>query len=394
MEPAYKSLKTKVDALIEEIKNISSNYSVKKLNIDIVLHNKKTDKDVHFTLDESKNFSVSVGDSETSDEEINTSLVKSDDTLSTRIFNTTVGAEETETSRTDVASSELQTTETDKDDKRTSGKEAVGGLRGGFKKSTSNKYFSANQMNFSATSNDSATSALNTDIKNVFNKQSGGNYLLSATSANLVNSATSMSATSDYKVGGNKVEYSATSMSPTSDYKVGGNKVEYSATSMSPTSDYKVGGNKFGVNNAEYSATSMSATSDYKVGGNKVEYSATSMSATSDYKVGGGKVEYSATSMSATSDYKVGGGKVEYSATSDLNSNMQGGFNKNLSRSKKNTSSKMDLIRQKIRELETVSENEVFRKNVSQMGGSNKQKFNEIKQAIGFNSSSTSSLCE
>ena len=54
----------------------------------------------------------------------------------------------------------------------------------------------------------------------------------------------------------------------------------------------------------------------------------------------------------------------------------------------------MDLIRQKIRELETVSENEVFRKNVSQMGGSNKQKFNEIKQAIGFNSSSTSSLCE
>jgi hypothetical protein len=124
----------------------------------------------------------------------------------------------------------------------------------------------------------------------------------------------------------------------------------------------------------------------------KSDYSATSMSATSDYKVGGMKSDYSATSMSATSDsisgIKGGYNKLAYSETSDLSMASR--------KSNKNNSSlsKMDLIRQKIKELESTSDSNVFQKNkVVQSGGANKQKLNKIIQ-MGINSSSTSSLCE
>ena len=92
------------------------------------------------------------------------------------------------------------------------------------------------------------------------------------------------------------------------------------------------------------------------------------MSATSDYQVGGMKSDYSATSISATSDL----------------------FKKSKKIQDNSTLSKMDLIRQKIRDLDSSSESNIFQKNkVIQSGGANK---NII--GINSNSSSTSSLCE
>lgn len=122
-------------------------------------------------------------------------------------------------------------------------------------------------------------------------------------------------------------------------------------------------------------------------------------SATSDIKVGGGfNNQFSATSMSATSDVKVGGGfNNQFSATSELNTVLRGGFNdmgySETSQMSANSHSfnNMDTIRQKLRELENTSNKNIFQKK-SQQGGSNK--FAQIKQAIGINSSSTDSLCE
>jgi hypothetical protein len=144
------------------------------------------------------------------------------------------------------------------------------------------------------------------------------------------------------------------------------------------------------------------------------------MSATSDYKVSGNKSDFSATSMMDVSDNKVGGMRHSLSPTSILNSEnmllnfsatsptpyMKGGFDNKKkvesvgatraasAASAVHALSKMDLIRQKIKELES-SDIDIFQKNkVTQSGGGDKKKINQGKQVVGINSSSTDSLCE
>jgi hypothetical protein len=383
-ESFYGSLQTKITAFM---KDISQNY--KLIKMDLVIRNITNDKDITLKLDEKNKFTISFADmTDNANQLTPVSGISTSETLSSEIFKSSANSDVTNTETDIDTSKSINTSDIATPNPNTP-------IKGGFKKNTSNKYSLTSEI----------TSSLNTTVKNVINTQKGGANIFSATSAD---SPTSMSATSDYKVGGMKSDYSATSMSATSDYKVQGMKSDYSATSMSATSDYKVQGMK-----SDYSATSMSATSDYKVGGMKSDnsvtsmsatsdykvqgmksdYSATSMSATSisatsDYKVGGMNSDYSATSISATSDYKVGGMKSDYSATSDL-SMISHKSNKNNS-----SLSKMDLIRQKIKELESTSDSNVFQKNkVVQSGGANKQKLNKIMQ-MGINSSSTSSLCE
>jgi hypothetical protein len=361
------TLKEKFEKIVSQLKKLTENYKLNKLNIEVVLYDEKSNKDITLKLnekhdilisstskdskeskdskDESKDDSEPETQTDTETENGSLRTLSSDNTLSTSIFRTSAIDDSDNLKTEDLENSKMQLT-TDKESRITA-KDTE--LRGGFVKSKKQISSNNNLMN-------STTSELNTTIKNIFNKQSGGENL--------------MSTTSDFKPTLKKTE-----------------KSEYSATSMSATSDFKVGGMK-----SEYSATSMSATSDFKVGGMKSDYSATSMSATSDFKVGGMKSDYSATSMSATSD---------------LNTSLNGGFNnmafsetshiqkvskKNSNNNSKVSLSQMDLIRQKIKELDNTSNNEVFQKNRQTGAGNNK--LAHIKQTIGINSSSTSSLCE
>jgi uncharacterized membrane protein affecting hemolysin expression len=99
----------------------------------------------------------------------------------------------------------------------------------------------------------------------------------------------------------------------------------------------------------------------------------------------GGNNNFSQTSEMQTEDKL-----VNLSATSVTQKNMNGG-----NKIKKNIDlSKMETIRQKIRELENISDTNVFQKHNTQKnmtGGSIKQ-YNKVP--YGINSSSTSSLCE
>jgi hypothetical protein len=344
MEETYKALKSKVQTLITDLKTIAEKYELKNFNMQFVLHDQTNNQNITFKIDDENNIVISKGAdkketpketylSNTESEGGYLRSISSDNTLSTSIFKTSV-TEESENFKTEDFDTSRNISE--KINKRNSAKETIGKLRGGFIKSTKNEM----------SDNYSSTSQLNTTIKNIF----GGN--LSATSL----SATSLSATSEVQVGGNNLKYSATSLSPTSDVKVGGNNLEYSATSMSGTSDVSVGSKK-----SNFSATSLSATSDVKVGGNNLEYSATSYFKKSENKT-------------------IKGGNLE---TSDIINNFDN----------KKSVSKMDLIRQKIKELETTSDANIFKKNKSSQSGGG-IKLNEIKQNVGINSSSTSSLCE
>ncbi len=343
MEETYKTLKTKVQNLMDELKDLSENYKLKKFNIEIVLNNTSNNENITLKVDEENNLVISKSKgkeepklTETMSEGGSFKTISSDNTLSTSIFKTSVidESENLKTEDFDLSHNSLNK------DTRINSKDKMDNLRGGFIKSKQ----TLEKIDLSTSEQTmSSTSELRTTIKNIVGLQGGNNL---------------MSETSDFKPNMKKERISATSLSATSDYKVGGNNT-YSATSLSATSDYKVGGNN------TYSATSLSATSDYKVGGNNT---------------------YSATSLSATSDYKVGGGNNNiYSATSDV-------YNKF-------NTSKMDIIKQKLRELELSSDKNVFRKNKLQSGGSrqsaiNADKLKQMKQTIGINSSSTSSLCE
>ena len=354
MEETHKSLKDKVLNLMKELKTLSENYELTKFDIDIVLHNKIeknnitlkiSDENVVISNSKDKTKKESVTENATVTEGGTLRSLSSDNTLSTSIFNTSVTddseylkTEDYSMSKTDLSSN---------DNQRVNSKESVEKLRGGFLK-VSKK---SNNVNFST------TSEINTQIKNLYN------------------SPNNISLTSDFLVGGNKQEFSATSLSATSAFSVGGNKQEFSATSLSATSDNKISANK-----QEFSATSLSATSDFSVGGNKQEFSATSLSSKSN------KISVNKQDFSATSDFKVGGGLITniFSETSQTTTIMQ----KN---KKENPLTKMDLIRQKIKELDSTSEQKIFKKNVQSGGG---DKLRQIKQNIGINSSSTSSLCE
>lgn len=365
MESTHESLQTKVGELFEELKKLSSNYKLTKLNMNIVLYDTKNNKNFTFNIDEKLNFSMS---SESVAEQEG-GILLTENTLSSGIFNTSINSEDTETQRISISTSDIQSTISEKNMEGKNNKNSANIFKGGFKKTVSNKQSLSNDVKFSS------TSELNTTVKNIFTKQKGGVNVLSDTSATSV--------TSDNKISKSNNNFSPTSMSATSDLKVGGVKSEYSATSMSATSDLKVDGLK-----SEFSATSMSATSDNKVGEMLSEVSATSMSATSDNKVGGMR-----NGMSETSFLNSDNMLSNISATSLTNvepTNMKGGFNK--SNNIESTLTKMDLIRKKIKELESISETEIFQKNkVTQSGGGHKNKSKEI---IGINSSSTSSLCE
>ena len=370
MESTHESLQTKVVELFEELKNLSSNYKLKKLNMNIVLHDAKNNKNFSFNIDEGLNFSVASESVKVVEAQDGGNL--SDSTLSSGIFNTSANSEDTETLRIAITTSDVQSTISENTDIQN--KNSTNVFKGGFKKTASNKQSLSNDIKFSP------TSELNTTAKNIFAKQKGGANVLSDTSVT--------SATSDNKVSAFGNNFSATSMSATSDYKTGTANVK---SDFSATSDVKFGGGKseFSATSVT-SATSMSATSDYKTGDMMSAVSATSMSATSDNKVGGGRRGLSETSV-LSSDNMLS----NFSATSLANfepaSNMKGGFIK--SNKIESTLSKMDLIRKKIKELESVSESEIFQKNkVTQSGGG--KNANQAKQVIGINSSSTSSLCE
>ena len=368
MESTHESIQTKVGELFEELKKLSSNYKLTKLNMNIVLYDTKNNKNFTFNIDEKLNFSMS-SESVTEQEG---GILFTENTLSSGIFNTSMNSEDTETQRISISTSDIQSTITEKNMERKNNRNSADIFKGGFKKPVSNKQSLSNDVKFSS------TSELNTTVKNIFTKQKGGANLLSDTSATSVTSVTS-----DNKISKSNYNFSPTSMSATSDL-VGGVKSEFSATSMSATSDFKVGGVK-----SEFSATSMSATSDNKIGEMLSEVSATSMSATFDNKVGGMR-----SGMSETSFLNSDNVLSNVSATSLTNAepmtNIKGGFNK--SNNIESTLTKMDLIRKKIKELESISETEIFQKNkVTQSGGSHK---NKGKEVIGINSSSTSSLCE
>ena len=373
-------LKPKIEKIILEFKKLLDPFTINKFYFDINISDKLKN---NYIINVNEQHKVNV--TENKEQETDQSVITVN-TLTPSIFQ-------------DINNYDT----TEKSDVKESIKEDPHPLlvRGGFlklKKQNLSNEFSSTSNNFMT----SATSEINTTVRQMFNKQSGG--------MNNQYSTTSMSATSDANIGSRiNNQYSATS-----DINVGnrvgnriGNKVgggmnnQYSDTSMSATSDFKVGG---GMNN-QYSATSMSATSDFKVGGGmNNQYSDTSMSATSDVKVGGGmNNQYSDTSMSATSDVKVGGGMnnqysaTSMSATSDLNTTLKGGFN-NMDYSETSQMSNkvqplnnMNVIRQKLKELENTSNKNIFQKK-NQMGGARKLAY--IKQTIGINSSSTDSLCE
>ena len=361
MESTRESLQTKVSELFEELKHLSSNYNLKKLNMNIVLYDTRNNKNFIFNIDEGLNFSIS---SESVAEQEGGNLLLSDNTLSSGIFNTSINSEETETQRISISTSDIQSTISDKNIERQN-KNSTNIFKGGSNGNILNKNVMSNDINFSPTSNLSVTSTLNTTVKNIFTKQNGGFNTLSDTSVTSATSATSMSGTSDYKVGGVKSDFSATSMSATSDYKVEGIKSDLSATSMSATSDHKVGEVK-----SDFSATSMPATLNNKVGGMKQSLSETSFLNSDNV--------FSNVSATSQTNFK------------SIN-NMKGGSTKS---NKINTTlSKMDLIRKKIKELESISETEIFQKNkVTQSGGG--KNISLGRQVVGINSSSTSSLCE
>jgi len=352
MDSTHNSVKSKVNALIDELKKLS-NYELKKLNVNIVLFDKSTDKEIKLSVDESHNFKISTGkvdqdvsetsDDETSDDETEQTeqteqseqtegtteyrSISSNNTLSTKIFNNSV-----------VSDSEMQTTpiETRPD------KESGNGLRGGFKNSsvTLSDILGGN----------SYTSDFSTVIDNVFSKQA--------------------SRQANKQSGG----YAPNTISQTSDAVVPNPNAKFSSTSNSEIS------NKFSATSSDFSATSpMQQGAGYPV-----NFSATSNDSNKKYLMKGG-VNYSATSeLTVNPGIKRG---VNYSATSELTVNpMKGGGDV------VQQVSKFDLIKQKIRELELGTEREVFSK--SQSGGANKKLFDKLKKDIGINSSSTSDICE
>ena len=372
MESTHESLQSTVAELFGELKKLSSNYKLIKLNMDIVLHDTKNNKNFRFAIDEKLNFSVS---SESLPEQEGGNLLLSDNTLSSGIFNTSINSEDTETQRIAITTSDMESTISEKKMDRANNKGSAGIFRGGFKNSMDNKRVLSNDLKFSSTSDLSQTSELNTTVKNIFGKQKGGANVLSATSATSV--------TSENKATGANYDFSATSLSATSDSKLNDVESEFSATSMLATSD-----NKVDEMVSEFSATSMSATSDNKVGGMRHGF----MSAALDNKVSGTKH-----GLSETSFLNFDNMLSNVSATSLTNyepvTNLKGGFLK----SEKNELilSKMDLIRKKIKELDTISETDIFQKNkVTHSGGAHNKKMVQHKQIEGLNSSSTSSLCE
>ena len=144
------------------------------------------------------------------------------------------------------------------------------------------------------------------------------------------------------------------------------------------------GGNMFSPTSPENNMKggNFSQTSEMKTEDKLVNLSATSVT---QKNMTGGNNNFSQTSEMQTEDKL-----VNLSATSVTQKNMNGG-----NKIKKNIDlSKMETIRQKIRELENISDTNVFQKHNTQKnmtGGSIKQ-YNKVP--YGINSSSTSSLCE
>jgi hypothetical protein len=302
MESTHELLQSKVGELLEVLKKLSSNYKLTRLNIDIALHDTKNNKNFSFNIDEKLNFSMN----SSSAEEQQGGLLLSDNTLSSGIFNTSSNFEDSETQRISISTSDFQSPITENENQKNITNSADI-FKGGFKKTLSAKDALSDDIQFSS------TSELNTAIKNVFTKQNGGKNTMSATSA-------------------------------TSDDHMSKLNNNFSATSLSATSDNKVGGMRHGMSDTSF------LNSDNML-----------------------------SNLSATSQTNV-----------KQSANMKGGFND--SQKIESTLSKMDLIRKKIRELQTISETEIFQKNVTrQSGGGNKNNGNGI---VGINSSSTSSLCE
>ena len=138
---SYNSLKKKIEELVSHLKELSGNYELQKLKIEVVLHNKKDNKDITFKLNEKHDVLISSTSNDTSDtsdatEETENTLrslpsVSSDNTLKTDIFKTDSDNLETET----VESSEMAQSTTDQDYRPTAKNME---LKGGFLKSKKN----------------------------------------------------------------------------------------------------------------------------------------------------------------------------------------------------------------------------------------------------------------
>jgi hypothetical protein len=323
-------------------------YNLINYSLDVTLNNNKTNTihNQHFD-----NLLVGGGNSDYDSD--------SDDTLSTNIF--------------------MNTNKSNSDSKQDTGTR--------FKKSS----------NFLTTDsiNNTETSQLDNIIKNVLKKRSN-----EKTPSNLPNvfyggsMPTDNSATSDFNVQGSDMnsQFSATSVT---NNKRGGAM----PTDNSATSDFNVQGSDM---NSQFSPTSVSnnkrggamptdnsATSDFNVQGSDMnsQFSPTSVS---NNKRGGAMP----TDNSATSDFNVQGSDMNSQFSPTSVSNKRGGSDTSMKSNNKSIFSKIDLIKQQIRELDSMSSlnSEIFQKNNQQTGaGKNVKNF---QQTTGFRSTSTSSLCE
>ena len=328
------NLNATFNKIVGMLKSMSSGFEIKSINVELCLHDTKNNKDINLKHSEKSNM-LQMGGLLTDSEMLKS--ISSDNTLSTSIFRSINNNEDTE----DLQSEYM--------------------LKGGFV--------------------NSSTSELNTTMKKT--------YDFSTTSM----SETSMSATSLNSVpmrGGGML--SETSLSATSLNSVPMRGGVLSETSLSATSLNSVPMRGGGM----LSETSLSATSLNSVPMRGGMLSETSMSETSlnSVPMRGGML--SETSMSATSlnSVPMRGGML--SETSLNSVPMRGGVshkNKKQTHTTNNIQlNKMDTIRQKIKELDGSADMNIFKKN-NQSGGANKN-FAKIKQEIGINSSSTSSLCE
>ncbi len=413
MQSTHESLQEKVGELFHELKTLSENYKLEKLNLNIILVDTKNNKKFTFDIDEKLNFSVSSSSSSVKIEQHNLKPSESekttedltigeisteqtteqrggklflvDNTLSSGIFNTSMNSEDTETLRIPISTSDVQSTIsekfTNKKNKFTKNSDI---FKGGFKKNIELKKYLSSDLAFSPTSAFSQVSELKTVNKHIFNTQKGGNDVPEntkktdkVTEQNKILSTDSMSATSyDKPEEKNEMDknFSPTSLSDTS--IASKNLMQKSKNNFSETS-------AFDNNNLP---SNVSATSNN--------------SSTSDNSDNSDNSDTSAfDNNNLPSDVSATSATVPTSRTPFIPAKekeplaMKGGFTK--SNNIETTLSKMDLIRQKIRELESITESDIFQKNkISQSGGGDKRKNSQSKQIVGINSSSTSSLCE
>jgi hypothetical protein len=352
-------------ATLNKLISIAKKYNV-DVNGNITVINNSNNQKITYKLDNNSNISKNITKEQEQEQQtdevklpqlggvLTEQTFKSDNTLTSGIFKTLINLEETETPKIALSTTEEYLSE----------------------KNAKSNIFKGGNLNSKKYLNDK-TSELNTTIQNIFTKQNGGN-MFSPTSPENNMKGGNFSQTSEMQTEDKLVNLSATSV--TQKNMKGGN---FSQTSEMQTEDKLVNLSATSVTQKNMKGGNFSQTSEMQTEDKLVNLSATSV--TQKNMKGG--------NFSQTSEMQTEDKLVNLSATSvTLNNtqNMTGG-----NKIKKNIDlSKMETIRQKIRELENISDTNVFQKHNTQKnmtGGSIKQ-YNKVP--YGINSSSTSSLCE